>query len=491
MWLPSWLSPSPWDSGACGLGLAANRRRTGIPALAALPLTNLSGNPEDEYFTDGMTDSLITDLARTERLAVIARAAVFRFKDQAIDPQKAGQSLGARYLLHGSVQRSGDRVRVNVRLVDVATGYNVWAEAFDESLKDVFVLQNKISGRIVEALELKLSPADVPRRTERPTTNEQAYDAYLQGLFYSHKPDEGSRERAATFFEQAVQADPQFALAHAALGSAYTQHFFYKDADRRWEQKAFLAIEKALALDAGLAEGYLARAQLAWSLPNGFPHERAVRDLQRAIAIKPSLADAHIELGKIYVHIGLLDKSIVENAQALRLDPGSVAARGRLAQSHTYLRDCQTALELVMRDGRLPQNHAAALACLGRVDEALQLSDSSATGPEAVSQLGLLLALKGDRTAARETIARVQLTADNVAGLSDLHHTQYNIGATYALLGDTRQAVSWLKKASREGLPCYPLFERDPTLDSLRQDPEFVAFMQQLKSQAEQFRSTL
>ena len=100
-----------------------------------------------------------------------------------------------------------------------------------------------------------------------------------------------------------------------------------------------------MALDADLAEGYLARAQLAWSLPNGFPHERAVRDLQRAIAIKPSLADAHIELGKIYVHIGLLDKSIAENAQALRLDPGSARGAGRLALSHLYLRDCQTALK--------------------------------------------------------------------------------------------------------------------------------------------------
>ncbi len=160
----------------------------GITALAALPFTNLSGNPDDEYFTDGMTDSLITDLARTERLAVIARAAVFRFKGQAIDPQKAGQELGAKYVLHGSVQRSGDRVRVNVRLVDVATGMTVWAQPFEEDVKDVFVLQNKLSGRTVAALELKLSPADVQRRTRRPTTNEQAYDAYLQGLYYSHKP---------------------------------------------------------------------------------------------------------------------------------------------------------------------------------------------------------------------------------------------------------------------------------------------------------------
>ena len=464
----------------------------GITALAALPFTNLSGDTADEYFTDGMTDSLITDLARTERLAVIARAAVFRFKGQAIDPQKAGQELGAKYVLHGSVQRSGERVRVNVRLVDVATGITVWAQPFEEDVKDVFVLQNKLSGRVVAALELKLSPADVQRRARRPTTNEQAYDAYLQGLYHSHKPGAGFVDRALSFFEQAVQADPQFALAHAALGSAYTQRFFYREPDLRWQQKAFLAIEKALTVDPDLAEAYLARAQLAWSLPNGFPHERAIHDLQRAIALKPGLADAHRELGKIYLHIGLVDRAIAANTQTLRLDPGDPAALDRLSASHLYLGECQTALEVAERDAGLRRNRAAALACLGRIDEGLQeLSDIPDAEPVDTGLVAVLLAAKGDRAAARKKLAPLHLKADNVAGLSHLHHPQYYIGAAYALLGDTRQAVFWLKKASREGLPCFPLFERDRNLDGLRQDPEFAAFMQELKTQAERFRSTL
>ena len=463
--------------------------------LAALPLRNLSGAPEDEYFTDGMTDSLITDLARTPRLAVIAREAVFRFKDRGIDPQKVGQELGARYVLHGSVQRAGDRVRINVRLVDVETGYTVWAEPFEDNVKDVFVIQNRIAKRVALALELKLAPVEAPAASRPPTTSEQAYDAYLRGLYEWHKPGEISRERALASFEQAVKADPGFALAQAALGSAYTQRFFYVDADRRWEQQAFLAIEKALALDGHLAEAYLARGQLAWSLPNRFPHERAVRDLQRAIELKPGLAEAHRELGKIYMHIGLLDKAVAANTYTLRLDPGNPGALSRLTMTHVYQGQCETALELSTRQP-LGRNRALALACSGRTAEALEAlpapgADPADADPNDEGVRALLMARLGDHKAARERIALIRLTADNVAGLSDLHHTQYSIGAAYALMGETRQAVTWLTKASREGLPCYPLFERDPNLDSLRRDSEFVALLQELKAQDERFRATL
>jgi eukaryotic-like serine/threonine-protein kinase len=459
----------------------------GTKSIAALPLVNLSGNAQDEYFTDGMTDSLITDLAKAPGLAVIARAAVFRYKDQGVDPQKAGRELGVQYVLHGSVQRADKRVRVNVRLVDVLTGYNVWAEPFDADVKDVFVLQDAISRRIVDALQLKFSPADAWRDRRRATTNEQAYDAYLQGMYYSHQTAPGSTDRAIEFFEQAVQADPQFALAQAALGSRYMGRFFYTDADRQWEQKALLAIDKALAREPELAEGYLARAQLVWTLPNGFPHDRAVADLKRAIAINPNLVEAHVELGKVYLHIGLLDKSIDANSQALRLDPGNGAAKARRFLAHIYQRQCAMALQLLDQQPTASrQNRAEVLRCLGRIDEAIQ--EISDTYP---SLLAALLARKGQFDAARKQIERGSLTGRNAEELSHLHHSQYYIGAAYALMGDTRQAVSWLKKASREGLPCYPLFERDPDLDSLRQDPEFAAFMAQLKSQVERFRATL
>jgi eukaryotic-like serine/threonine-protein kinase len=460
----------------------------GTTSIAALPLTNLSGNPGDEYFTDGVTDSLITNLAMVPSLAVIARAAVFRYKDKGIDPQKAGQELGVHYVLHGSVQRVDNRVRVNVRLVDVLTGFNIWAEPFDADVKDVLVLQDTIASRILEALRVKLSPVDARRGARRAATKEQAYDAYLQGMYYSHQAATGSTDRAIDFLEQSVQADPEFALAQAALGSLYMRRFFYNDADRKWEQKAILAVDKALMLEPDLAEGYLARAQLVWTLPNGFPHDKAVADLKRAIAINPNLVEAHVELGKVYLHIGLLDKSIEANSQALRLDPQHREAIGRRIAAYVYLRQCETALQLLdQQAAAVPRSRADALRCVGRIDEAIQELTSAAYP----ALLAALLARKGEFDLARKEIEQGSLTARNTEEFSHLHHPQYYIGVAYALMDDTRQAVSWLKKASREGLPCYPLFERDPDLDSLRKDPEFVAFMEQLKAQAERFRATL
>ena len=460
----------------------------GSKSIAALPLANLSTNPQDEYFTDGITDSLITGLARAPGLSVIARTAVFRYKDQKIDPRTAGRELGVQYVVDGSVQRADRRVRVNVRLVDVATGYNVWAEPFDADVRDVVVLQDTISRRILDALQIRAAASDLQSGARRRTSSEQAYDAYLQGVYYSHQPRAGATDRAIASFEQSVQADPQFALAHAALGSRYMHRFFYEDADRIWEQKAVLAVDKALSLEPDLAEGYLARAQLAWTLPNGFPHDRAVADLKRAIAINPNLVEAHVELGKIYMHIGLLDKAIDANTQALRLDPDSLAAKARRILSFVYLRDCTTALQLVEQMTTVSrQNRAEALRCAGRIDEAVQEA-----GPDYYPALmAALLARKGQFDSARKQIDQGRPKARNTDELSHLHHAQYFLGVAYALMGDARQAVTWLKKASLEGLPCYPLFERDPDLDSLRKDPEFIAFMERLKAQHERFRATL
>jgi TolB-like protein len=478
---------------AIALWLAGLRREAGGPAsgtksIATLPLANLSGNPQDEYFADGMTDSLITNLAKTPGLAVIARAAVFRYKGKEIDPRKTGQELDVQYVVHGSVQKAEKRVRVNVRLVDVLTGYNVWAQPFDEDIKDVLVMQDTIARRIAEALRLKLSAADVRRDAGRPTTNQQAYDAYLQGLYYGHQTAAGSNDRAIEFLEQSVQADPEFALAQATLGSRYMRRVFYEDADRKWEQKAILAVDKALAIEPQLAEGYLARAQLVWTLPNGFPHDRAVADLKHAVALNANLAEAYVELGKVYLHIGVLDKSIEANSLALRLDPENIAAKARRIAAYLYLRQCDTALQLADQYATLGnRTRAEVLRCLGRTDEAVQAiaSDSSS------DLMAVLLARKGRFEAARQQIDQATRQARNIEELSHFHHAQYYIGAAYALMGDKRQALEWLKKATREGLPCYPLFERDPDLDGLRKDPEFIAFMAQLKAQAERFRATL
>jgi TolB-like protein/DNA-binding winged helix-turn-helix (wHTH) protein len=458
-------------------------------SIAALPLVNFSGDPADAYFADGVTDSLITELARTPNLLVIAPTAVFRYKDRAIDPRIAGQELGARYVLHGSVQRADARVRVNVRLMDVTTGREVLGEPFEDSARDVFRLQSRISARIAEALQVTLSNSAARGSGRRPTASEHAYDAYLQGMFYARHAGPGSPDRAIAFLEQAVQADPAFALAQAALGSLYMERFFYEDADPALEQKAVVAVDRALAADPDLAEGYLARAQLVWTLPNRFPHERAIRDLKRALSLNPSLAAAHRELGKIYLHVGLLEESIEANARADQLNPGDPGFVRRVL-AHVYLRQCEAALQLIDGNAGVPsrgRRRAEVLRCLGRDDEALrELSTSPFPSLRAVLQ-----ARKGSHVESRRALQTAQPVAANADELSHVHHAQYFMGAAYALLGDTRQAVAWLKKASNEGLPCYPLYERDPDLSSVRTDPEFVALLQDLQAQRDRLRVTI
>ena len=495
---PSWRRFFAVGTGAVTLWLALATMPLWTPSataprdaeavsIAALPLANLSGSPDDGYFADGVTDSLITELARTPSLAVIAPTAVFKYKDQATDPRTAGQELGVRYVLHGTVQRSGDRVRVNVRLLDVTTGLEVLGEPFEDTARDVFVIQNRISTRIAEILRVKLSPSGARPGVRRPTTNERAYDAYLQGMFYARHAGAGSPERAIVFLEQAVQADPSFALAHAALGSQYMERFFYVDADPAIEQKAVVAVEKALAIDPDLADGYLARARLVWTLPNRFPHERAIRDLTRALALNPSLAAAHREMGKVYLHVGLLEESIDANSRAVKLNPGDSALFRRVL-AHLYLRQCETALQVLEQQGeRNARRRAEVLRCLRREDDALrELASTSYPSLRAA-----LLARQGLREAARQELEKMRPVANNADELSHLHHAQYYMGVAHALLGDTRQAVSWLKKASSEGLACYPLYERDPDLDSLREDPEFIALLLELKAQADRLRSAI
>ena len=456
-------------------------------SVAALPFTNLGGSESDEYFTDGMTDSLITDLSKVEGLVVLARTAVFRYKNQNADPQTVGRELGARYVLQGSVQREGARVRVNAQLVDASSGFNVWTERFDQDAKELFALQDQISARIVSVLQVTLSPSTTSRRNP-PTLSQKAYESYLQGLFYQHKGRQADVERSIPFFEAATAEDPKFALAHAALGSVLTQRFFYIDANPKWEQQAFVSIERALALDGKLAEAYLARGQLAWSLPNGFPHEQAVKDLRTAVALNPSLAEAYRELAKVYMHIGLLDRAVEAGTTAVRLDPGDAAVLRRLAATYQLAGRCEQALASAEpNDIRI---RALALSCLNRDEEAIRVAEQGKDVND-LSFLAVLFARVGKRDAARQQIKALKIEASNVAQLSDLHHVQYNIGSVYAVLGDVREAVTWLKKASHEGFPCYPAFENDPNLANVRKDAEFVEFMQGLRSQWERFRKAL
>ena len=206
------------------------------------------------------------------------------------------------------------------------------------------------------------------------------------------------------------------------------------------------------------------------------------------MALNPSLAEAYRELAKVYMHIGLLDRAVEAGTTAVRLDPGDAAVLRRLAATYQLAGRCEQALASAEpNDIRI---RALALSCLNRDEEAIRVADQGKDVND-LSFLAVLFARVGKRDAARQQIKALKIEASNVAQLSDLHHVQYNIGSVYAVLGDVREAVTWLKKASHEGFPCYPAFENDPNLANVRKDAEFVEFMQGLRSQWERFRKAL
>ena len=468
-------------------------------SIAILPFRNISGRAEEEYFSDGMTESLITDLARVPGLLVIARNGVFQYKGKSADIRDVGRELGVRYVLEGGVQRMGDAVRVSAQLLDARTGRHVWTDKYDRPAEELFALQDDISRNVAESLRLALRPPAVDSAAKSPAPDLEAYDLYLRGTYQLNHLELEEKEKGLPLLEQAVRRDPSFARAHAALATAYARKGFEGDPEGAWRARARGEVDKALSLDPNLAEAYLARGTLAWTLEAGFAHEEAIADYRRALALNPNLQPARKALAGVYYHVGLLDEAIDEYRKAARIDPRDADAIYRIPRIHLYQQKYAEALEgfdatpEFRRDFLKP----IALAQLGRTGEALSLAESELTSPahtkaveqaDAASTLAAILALTGNSARVPELVATA---AKKGEGNSHFHHATYNIATAYALMGRKADAIAWLERTAREGMPCYPLFEKDPFLKSLRGDVRFEAVLADTKAQWEGFRTAL
>jgi eukaryotic-like serine/threonine-protein kinase len=468
--------------------------------LAVLPFRNLTGAPGDEYFAEGITEAITTDLSRARRLLVISPSSAGAYKGRAVDAMAAGRALGATHLLQGSVQRAADRVRVSARLIDVATGRQVWADLYDRENRDVFALQDDVARSVGAALQVSLG-RESGRDPSPPTANLGAYDAYLRGRFhfnrlYTHATaiaaQEGEAARAR--FEEAVALDPRFAQAHAALGETYASLLFYVEARKEYQVKAYVSIERALALDPDLAEAYAARALLDWTLANGFPHETAANDLRRALELNPNLADARWLLGRVYAHVGLLEASLSQFEITKRLAPDEARNLNRIGMVYNYQGRYEDALAAFAKIPQedLDDESVSPLLHLGRVEEAKRTAEycvrRSPDNPLCTSASALVLARAGDVPGTARFAERAIKAA---RGLSHYHHAEYAIGSAYALIGRKAAAVEWLERAAAHGLPCYPMFRDDVFLAGLKGDPAFEALMSQLKARWERYRREL
>ncbi len=310
-WYPLLSSPAFWNPPRLPL--------PDKPSLAVLPFTNMSGEPEQEYFSDGITEDIITDLSKISGLFVIARNSSFTYKGRAVDIEQVGHDLGVRYVLEGSVRRANDRVRINAQLLDATTGGHVWAERYDGEMRDIFALQDQVTQQIVQALQITLTADEQTRLVQRSTDNLQAYDFVLRGESYLWRTTQESLVQARHLFEQAIALDAQYAVAYAWLGWADFFGFIMQwEQDPQVPQRAHALVQRAVALDDSLS---VAHRLLGYIYLFEKQHERAISELERAVALDPNDADNYAWFGSALTFVGRPQEALRLIQQAIRLNP--------------------------------------------------------------------------------------------------------------------------------------------------------------------------
>src|SRR2546425_436209 len=474
---------------------------TWLRSIAVLPLDNLSRDTAQDAFADGMTTALITDLGRIRALRVIAKRAVLPFKASTLPARVIAESLHADVLVEGGIERSGDRFRLDLQLIDAASGGQLWADRFEDAMQNRFAVQDTAARSVVAALNLPLTAAESQTLRSPPTSNLEAYDLFLRGKIRVRHETREDDSIAIALLQRAVALDPSFAVAHAWLARAYTLRVAqFEPRDSAALEGAFLATEKALQLNPDLAEAHFARANVLWGATKQFAHERAIQEDRRAVELSPNLDAAHHHLGLVYTHIGLLDKALEELRKTLAIDPGDWMAQERIAETALLQGRCEEGFRILQTVP--PEYNPAfwnydatwALIQLDRNDDASALIERYLHDhPE--DRGGLMTCLRAIVSAkqgdARRAEADIQSAIEKGKGFVHFHHTQYNIAAVYALLRQPRASVEWLRRAAAEGWPCYPLFVSDHNLDNIRNDPGFVAFLREQKAQWERWRATL
>jgi adenylate cyclase len=289
------------------------------PSIAVLPFANMSDDPKQEYFSDGITEDIITSLAKLPQLFVIARNSTFTYKGKAVKVQQVGEELGVRYVLEGSVRRSGERVRITAQLIDATTGHHLWSERYDRDLKEVFSLQDEVTQRLVSSLALELGAGEGNRLRERETESFEAYDYSLRGMdaYFRHTPE--ANRLAREMFQKAIASDPAYALAYSRLGWTYMSEWsFGWTQDSGVLEKAFELARKAIALDDALPDAYylLANTYL-WKME----HDKAIASYERSIALAPNGADGYAGMGDILAWSGKPLEALEWLQKAMRLNP--------------------------------------------------------------------------------------------------------------------------------------------------------------------------
>ena len=417
-------------------------------SLAVLYLENLSGAKEEEYFRDGITEDVITELTKIGGLRTFPRSAVLAYRDKPVTAPEIGQQLNTTYLLDGSLRRAGNRVRVNVQLVETRTGHSIWAERYDRELKDIFDVQDDIGRSIAQALRITLSPQEEREIARKPTENPQAYDYYLRGRSYARRCTRPDLECAIQMYEHAIALDPNFAPAHAGLAYVYGLFYSWHDHEQSWLEKGRAACERALALEPGLAEALAAAARTSWAQHK---YDDAIRDARAAIRRKPDCESAYWTLGQALFATDRAEQVVALTSRALEVSGDDYNIYIPFFAAAEHLGQTELAHRL-----RHQQNHA--------IERHLEWV------PEDVRARILLAAnhafFQNEADAMRELQKAVALRPNDANIL-------YNAACVYGILQKKAEAMTLLKRATAAGLSKWDWVARDPDLACLQDDPEF------------------
>jgi serine/threonine-protein kinase len=470
-----------------------------IQSLAVLPM--VSSDSSQDYLADGMTEALIADLAKISALQGISRFAVVRYRGGQKPVPEITRDLKVDAALAGSVFRFGERVQISIQLIHGETNRIVWADSYERDLRDVLALQRYVARDIADEIKIKLSPQEQEQLVSTHPVNPEAYDHYLRGRYYANRQTRDDNETAINSLERAVRLDSTFASAHAELAQAYVwKLYLFAPLERQLAEKAFMATEKALSLDPDSAVAHLARGRLLWTPANRFPHETAIREYRRALALNPNLDEARNQLALVYCHIGAFDEALQESQRAVMANPSNNLAQFRTAQTLNFQGKYSEALSVLralpkeVNPALVGQQTAWALFNLGRTEEVADTIDQfireypEDSGGLLTSIEAVLAASVGQQHKSEE---KIKLAIRRGKGFGHFHHTAYHLACAYALMNKPDDAIKWLEAAAEDGFPCYPLFERDRNLDSLRHNAHFVRFMTSLRQQWEDYKTKL
>ncbi|HEX8845464.1 MAG TPA: tetratricopeptide repeat protein [Pyrinomonadaceae bacterium] len=432
----------------------STRRLHHTPSIAVLPFVNMSADPENEYFCDGIAEELLNALAKIEELKVAARTSAFSFKGKDVNVREIGQALNVSTVLEGGVRKSVNRLRITVQLVNVSDGYHLWSERYDCEMKDVFDIQDEITLAIVEALKVKLLGTEKAAVLKRYTDNAEAYELHLKGRYHFNKHTVEGWNRAVEYFKRAIEKDPEHALAFAGLAQCLAFAWYYgalppDQIVPQWKE----ATSRALEIDSELAEAHLSLAIIQFIYEWNW--EEAEREYRRALELSPNNADAHHHYGLLLANTGRFEQAIGEGRRALELDPLSLLVNLQVGWVYWYAHRVDEALGQARKIIEIEPGFQSAYWLMGAIylskgmyEESVEAYQKSFalgnSNPIVLAIQGIAYGIMGNRDQALRVLNQLLETRERQ------HLSAFNIARVYSGLGEDDQAFAWLEKALEE-----------------------------------------